>query len=443
MELFSSIVVFWLGLVGVVVATRKRWTPTERSLIWGAFFVHVAGSLAQLWITLSIYAGGDSLGYFRRASYYVDLITHAPFVWGPRVLAHTLQIDIGWPLSAFAGTSSGSMTGITVLPVLLTGKSVYATFLFFGILSFFGKLVGLRGIRACVPPDFRTRLCLTILFVPSVVFWTCGILKESVAVTGLGLAIYGLVRIVHRYQLKVGVPVLAIGMVLIGLVKPYILFPLSCAAGVWYYWQHGATRRRLTLVHLVVGAGLAIAGVVAFGKLFPQYAVENVSVEAGRLQEIGAEITGGTSYEIVETPERTMAGQLAYAPIALATSLFRPLPFEVVNLTSAINAVEVFLLTLLLIRALFARGGRRILRMITSNPVMMFAVVFTLISGIAIGLATTNLGTLSRYRVPMFPFYVLLIAWIYPVRERLRAAPPLQVLPGPGVRTARVSNSRK
>ena len=418
-ELLSTVIVVWIGLICTLAIQRRRWTPKERRMIWWAFGAHLAGGLAQLGITLAIYAGGDSLGYFRRAGFYADLIRDAPFIWGPRVLAHTFQIDIGWPLSGFAGTTSGSMTGLTVLPVLATGKSIVATFLCFALVAFFGKLLCYRAVRVSVPPEYRHRMCLAFLFLPSVVFWTSGILKESVAIAGLGLAMYGLAHVVYRHRVWRAAMMIGIGALFIGLVKPYILFPLSAAGGVWYFWQNGGARRqKLKPVHFVVGAVLAVGGVIVLGELFPQYAYDNIGVEAARLQEIGTLVTGGTSYEIVEGSERSVAGQLAYAPLALATSLFRPLPFEIVNITSAVNAVEVFVFTLLFIRAWLAHGWRGLLRRIKSLPFMTFAFTFTLVAGIAIGLATTNLGTLSRYRVPMFPFYVAMIAYMFPLRQK-------------------------
>jgi hypothetical protein len=40
---------------------------------------------------------------------------------------------------------------------------------------------------------------------------------------------------------------------------------------------------------------------------------------------------------------------------------------------------------------------------------MMFCATFTLALALGTGLATTNLGTLSRYRAPMMPFFFTLL----------------------------------
>jgi hypothetical protein len=44
-----------------------------------------------------------------------------------------------------------------------------------------------------------------------------------------------------------------------------------------------------------------------------------------------------------------------------------------------------------------------------NNPVLLFCAVFIVLFGVAVGLAAPNLGTLSRYRVPMMPMYGFLL----------------------------------
>jgi branched-subunit amino acid transport protein len=118
----------------------------------------------------------------------------------------------------------------------------------------------------------------------------------------------------------------------------------------------------------------------------------------------------------------TLAGQLAYAPAALLTSLFRPSIFEVRNLLMLANAVETTVLTVLFVRVLFTRNLGSVRRQIMEDPFLVFCVVFVIAFGIAVGLTSTNLGTLSRYRSPLLPFFVVLLLVLgKPHRARSRA----------------------
>jgi hypothetical protein len=61
-----------------------------------------------------------------------------------------------------------------------------------------------------------------------------------------------------------------------------------------------------------------------------------------------------------------------------------------------------------------------------ANPLLVFAFMFVLGLGVAVGLTSTNLGTLSRYRVPLVPFFASLLVVL--MGQRPREQPPTPVL---------------
>jgi len=54
------------------------------------------------------------------------------------------------------------------------------------------------------------------------------------------------------------------------------------------------------------------------------------------------------------------------------------------------------------------------LRAILKSPFLVFCVAFVLPFSLAVGVAAPNLGSLSRYRIPMMPFYVCLLVSLMP-----------------------------
>ena len=72
-----------------------------------------------------------------------------------------------------------------------------------------------------------------------------------------------------------------------------------------------------------------------------------------------------------------------------------------------------------------------LVRRVTANPALMFCFVFVLVLAMGTGLSTANLGTLSRYRAPMMPFFLLLLLIL---REPEKAAE--SVVPRPILKTA-------
>ena len=121
----------------------------------------------------------------------------------------------------------------------------------------------------------------------------------------------------------------------------------------------------------------------------------------------------------------SLMGQLAYAPAALLFALFRPTLFEVRNLLILANSVETTLLTLLFLRLILTRNVGDVRRQMTEDPFLVFCVVFVVAFGTAVGLASTNVGTLSRYRAPLLPFFVaLLLVLLRPIGRRSQASNP-------------------
>jgi hypothetical protein len=169
-----------------------------------------------------------------------------------------------------------------------------------------------------------------------------------------------------------------------------------------------------------VAALLGVGGIVVLGEYFPEYALDAFNARSGQLQMLGRR--DGSAFALSEEIPTTLAGRFAYAPAALLTSLFRPALFEVHNIPSLVNALEMTALTFLFARILFTRSLGKVRRQITDSPLLVFCVVFVIAFGIAVGLASGNLGTLSRYRSPLLPFFfVSLVVLGKPLRARAPA----------------------
>jgi hypothetical protein len=226
------------------------------------------------------------------------------------------------------------------------------------------------------------------------------------------------------------------GVVTVGLIKPYLLFPLGCAVAVWSYFVvvQGADRDRVVPVKaraVIPATILAIVVVILLGRLFPEFAVDRLAEEAAAYQEVGAWHPGGSTFALGDPAATSFQAQLAFVPLAVFGVLFRPLPFEINGLTSAMNAVEATALLVAAIVIVTRRRWKVLAARVLSHPELAFCVVLTLTAAVGIGLTTTNLGTLSRYRMPVMPFFAFLVMTLVtrerPARRRSSDVP----LPGP------------
>ena len=405
----------------LVFASSRNFTGRERALAWAGLFAHVLSTFALVEVTRRVYGVGDLLSYMRlghQLAHYAQLTGHYD---------HVLSIATGGdPRLPFwivgAGTPTGNMSGMAALGYLFIGGD-WAVNLAFAMFAFSGQLAVFLALRERVSRHMRLRVATACFLVPSAVFWTSGALKEAVAVGALGWLVWALSTFEQRKRIR-GAAVGAPMALLTALTKAYLLFPLAASAAVYVLWQRraadaGATRIRPA--RIVVAVIVCIVVIAGLGELFPQYALDNLGEEAARRQHYGGAVGGGSYYQMGDSTDRSFLGQLSFAPWALLSSLYRPFPFEITNAALAVNALESMSLLGLTVAMLVTQGWRKIWREVLTTPEWMFCLSMTILLGVGIGLTTTNVGTLSRYRVPMMPFFVALLLALHKGRSQVAA----------------------
>lgn len=424
---------FLPSLVLALLATMVTWgltgrTPVaERGLVRGAMLYHLVNSVALLWVVDAVFGVSDTNVYIEEAKPIVMLLDqHFGDAIGD-VLRIIVNLPAHVPGYEQPGGASTSMIGMTALGLFFTGGSVLAVFMIFGFLSFLGKWALYVGLRAELPMLSPKLLAVAVLFVPSAVFWTSGLVKESFAVAGVGFAFFGAQRI------RKGLDVLALvalltGVVLTATFKPYLLFPLALGARSLFFAARSSRYPLLSPILGVVAVAVSIAAVAALGKIMPEFAADKLVEQTAALRERFAEGGGGSNFNTLDVANKSTGGRLLLAPIALVTALARPLPFEAHNVTSFVTALETLAITILAIATVRRAGVRRVLATISEHRALMFCALFVLVGATAIGMATSNFGTLSRYRTPILPFYVALIL---AVRELTGRSPAEQPAPEP------------
>ncbi len=408
-DILTTAIVILVGWVAVTVFPAA-FDGGERRLIALAYLAHLGSVTVHVWLVTEVYGIGDMLAYMRYGEDLANGMGEDFTAVFPEVLKvivqqpHTLSIFVPTP-----GSPAATMCGLTSLCILLLGPSIVPVSMVFATAAFLGKLTLYVGLRHLFPARFHRWLVVGTLLVPSAVFWSAGVIKEAVAMAGLGPAFYGMVRI-SKGARSGWIPLLA-GALVILLVKPYILMAFAGAGGVAYYWMRSIRNDRVEIrpVTLLVSAAAATVGILLVAELFPRYALDGLADEAARMQAAAFSGRGGSNYVIGDPRTRTFAGQLLYTPMGLVTALFRPFIIEARNPMMLANGVETTLLlgatVWVFVRNRITHIGRSFVR----YPGLAFCLAFVVLLGIPVGLTAANLGTLSRYRVPIVPFQVVLL----------------------------------
>lgn len=396
------------GALAFVQATR--FSRIETRLLLLSLAAHLVSAVAQVVITRAAYGWGDVFGYTVKgqmiaSTLRLDFEQYAPEVI--KLLFHQVP-RIPVDMAGF-GSSTGAMAAAAGIVAWITGGGPYTLCIFFGICAFFGKVALYRAFREAFPESLRRGLVISVMLVPSVVFWSCGVLKESVAIAGIGYLVLGISKLRTGSLLTAGA-MLAVGGTLVALFKAYILFALVLGAGAFLYvrWSGGSALAAKP-GYLALGGAVAIGGVVGLGQLFPEFSLDNFAEQAAYYQEVGQVVSGGSTYSLGDPTKTTLAGQLTFAPFALLSSLFRPFLFEARNAQMLANALETTVILALTIMIFVRRRPRKIWDTVSRSPMLTLCLVFVVTFAVAVGLTTTNLGTLSRYRMPLVPFLCVML----------------------------------
>ena len=129
-------------------------------------------------------------------------------------------------------------------------------------------------------------------------------------------------------------------------------------------------------------------------------------------EDLKRDAYGGNTFDI-GTINPSVSGMLSKAPIAIFAGLFYPTLIHVRNPMMLVSALENTALMLFLIYMLFAIGPMGFVRHVFGNSMIMFSMVFAIFFSFAVGLTTSNFGSLVRYKIPALPFF---LASLYMIR---------------------------
>lgn len=400
----------------VLAAISRRRDADERRLLLSGFLAHVGAVFVQVWVIEKVYGGGDIDGYYRSGVELANALRNDfEFIFPEMVKFFFHDTEANLPFVVFGGVGpTGSLSVIAAMLFFFLGDSLIGSSMVVALVAFFGKVAIARAIGEDLSPQNRRLVLAASVLVPSVVFWSSTIAKEAVVVAFLGFALLALRPVVAGRVKPMSIAVAAGCLLPIALIKPYVLLPLSIALAAWLYWDQAGRRGHAVSIrplYLLVAAVLVTGFFAVVGRLSPQFAVENIARSTATSQFAGTRVEGGSNYQLSEAVEedQSLQSQLLLAPIALPTALFRPLIFEVKNPMMFVNALETSVLLFLTIRLLIRGGFSQIRRAVMSSPTLVFCFIFTIVMATPVGLATTNMGSLSRYRIPFMPFFVALI----------------------------------
>jgi hypothetical protein len=376
-------------------------------LLMLALCLKLFGSLLRYWVAIYVYGG------------FADALMYHDF--GTGIAMRFRAGDFSTGLDSLSGTDF--IRFFTGLVYTVTGSSVYAGFLLYSWLAFWGMFYLYRAFVIAIPDGNRRSYARLLFFLPSMLYWPSSIGKEAWMLFTLGLAAYGTARLLTGRPWR-GLALAGTALWLGALVRPHVTGMAALALVVAYLVARpprrlgalGPVVKLFALVALVAVAGLLLGKTSSYlleKGIDPQEGVTNVLGESERRTG-----QGGSTFDApsaISSP--------AKLPLAIVTVFFRPFPFEANNAQVAVTALEsTLLLGLLLARR---RGVWQALRHPRRRPYVAFVAVYSLLFVFAFS-TISNFGILARERTQVLPFFLVLLAV-----PALRRGPKSAAAPSP------------
>jgi hypothetical protein len=368
------------------------------------------------------YETGDTLLYFEDGKMLAqlarnDISVYLNFLWSDG-LPGTYVLSYSEPRALF-------FVKFVSIVNLVTSDNYWLTSCWFSLISFFGAWA-LWHRLAKFFPEQKTIAFVAFCVFPSVVFWSSGLIKESIAMpalfylSALFLDVWFKQRITI-FQLLGGF----IGLWMLWGLKYYyaaVFLPVVFTCIVYRYilsrWMRSAKTMYEALLWLGVFTLLMLVVSFTHPNFYPQRFMEVIVSNHDIYRQYSAP---GDMIDF-GTLEPDAGSLLLKAPLALLSGLFRPHIFEAGNVFQWAAAIENFFLFVIFIAALRnLRTGFRSKHTI----LLLAAIVYISVLCVFLTLSTPNFGTLSRYRVGYLPYFVFIIlchnpvmGWIQTLRWR-------------------------
>jgi hypothetical protein len=399
----------------------------DRRYFMLGLWAKLAGGVAFALVYAYYYKGGDTINYWHSAKCMINLAgedfnAFRKLMTGSmeaRYLSAFTQ-ETGYPFYRGDPRAFAAIRFLTPFVWLGAKKFVLATLtldfaLYFLVFRFY------RFLRYLYPKQ-QLISAIAVLFIPSVLFWSSGLLKDSLTFSFTLLAVVSLYNLIIRphHWIRYLMYLTVSGYIVLS-IKPYIFYALLAGVLIWaiVHYTHRIKGAFLRFVLMPVLSLLVLGGgVFAFSQLSGAVGgyysdVDAMAEQAAVIQEdLTQDYYGGNSFDIGDF-EPTMGGMLSKFPQATAAGLYRPYLWDSATLFMLLSGLENLVLLLLTLYIILRVGPFRFFRQMAEDPFLLFCFAFAIILAFFIGLTTANFGALVRYRIPLLPFFVFALTIVY------------------------------
>lgn len=236
-----------------------------------------------------------------------------------------------------------------------------------------------------------------ICFIPSMLFWGSGLLKESIVIFALGFLLLHFFKLFTNNKLQSWVIIILMSLVLLFTKLNVVIALIPSVMGYIIYKKRNISPLKSYFAALLILIVLSFSSTVLFER------INLTSIIINKQQDFINEINRFEAKSVVVHQKfNSLIDIVAFIPNALINVFLRPFVWESYSVLTLFSALENIALLLMLLVIFYFRKKKK-----APSSLFYFCLVYALTSALIIGLTTPILGTIARYKIFTSLFLIL------------------------------------
>lgn len=420
--------IYFLILLGGIIIWRNYYyknSPLKKYIV-PFFIAKIIGCVFVALLYNFYYGYSDAHGYYTSSSEIWNAAKANP-LYALEIIFLPLENCSKEALSFLYLTSSNQVAEVvnTYKFSGFIGLFSFGTYMPMALIFTFLSFVGTWKIFLVFCKEFPTqhkKIAIACLFAPSALAWGGNVMKDPLCIFGLGLCFSGFFYLLKgRFTITNIIAILFGAFILLSL-KGYIFyfFCVGVIGASYNKWINGlkSAKKIMKFIILIVIAGIIIEIFINASQIQETLAAEFKGGYFEAVQNVQGSVVGASTYILPDVNDFSLWGIFKTYILSLNVALFRPYLWEIPNPIAILNALESTIIMVLTFYLLIRFKIKGFFLFAKENPILLFSLLFTLALAPLAGFISFNFGTLSRYKIPVLPFYYTYLVLLYQKAKR-------------------------
>lgn len=417
---------------GMAYLFRPKLTnKLNRKYFIPALTIKMYGVLFFSFVYQFYYGGGDTFAYHHDTGVFLETLKESPIMFFKMFTTEAADysseainyIQRTW---LFRGDNEWDFVRYMVPFSIVTYNSYLGMSFLLGFFTFLGTWKIYQLFILFHPKAYKV-LPWVIFTIPSCIFWSSGLLKDTLCLGAIGfLAYYSVTLIYFRSKVLWSLFWIIFSAFILQTIKYHIVLTFIPGLILWtlFTFQKKIRNDFLKVIASIFAVSLSIGFLFLAGNAVIQQIEESEYFKEVQFQMYGFQTDHGwrtdghgggdaSTYTLGETDLSSFWGMMQSVPAAINVTLFRPYPWEVTKVVTFLSSLESLLFFLGTVFVLIKGKVLPVFTKAISTPEVVLCLSYALILGFVVGFISFNFGVLTRFKTPLLPFYTSALVILY------------------------------